>query len=275
MKGNVKMIENYSVNALERVKLAVPARVVCENPDSMFNYFAWPTVARLPDGRLALYASGMRTRHVCPFGKVTVCYSEDEGKTWTKPEILINTPLDDRDAGVAVSGNRVCVTSFNNTVAFQRSIAERDADEMTEAQRKAVFEQIDSVDAESAEREYLGSLYAISEDGGKTWTTPTPLLEDGYGDGCPAHIFRHSSGTLISAYSYRREPFGIKAMISTDGGESWDTGDYRIYTNSVSPDLGYPSTVEMSDGTLLTVFYARPNASSPCVIMQQRWALED
>ena len=63
-------------------------------------------------------------------------------------------------------------------------------------------------------------------------------------------------------------------MISTDGGESWDTSDYRIYTNTFSTDLGYPSTVELDDGTCLTVFYAKETASSPCVIMQQKWVLE-
>jgi len=114
----------------------------------------------------------------------------------------------------------------------------------------------------------------VSDDGGKTWTTPVPLIDGGHGTGVPAHIFRHSSGVLISAFSYRKAPYGIKLMISTDGGESWDTSDYRIYTSDVSSDLGYPSTVEMPDGTLLTVFYAKPDKDSPCVIMQQRWALE-
>ena len=163
------MIENYNIQTLEKVKVTAPTRVVCENPESMFNYFAWPTVTRLPDGRLAIYASGMRTRHVCPFGKVTVCYSEDDGKTWTKPEILVNTPLDDRDAGVAVSGNRVCLTTFNNTVAFQRQIAERDMPHFSEEYKRAILAHLDSIDAASAEEEYLGSLYTISEDGGKTF----------------------------------------------------------------------------------------------------------
>ena len=166
------MIQSYDSQTLERVKLTVPAHVICENPDSIFNYFAWPTVNRLPDGRLVLLSSGLRIKHVCPFGKVAVCYSEDEGKNWSAPEVLVNTPLDDRDAGIAVSGNRVCVTTFNNTVAFQRTIAERDAKIMTEEQRKAIFEQLDTVDAEKAEKEYLGSLYLISEDGGKTFGAP-------------------------------------------------------------------------------------------------------
>ena len=155
------------VETIERAHIVCPTRVICENPESMFNYFAWPTVTRLPDGRLAMYASGMRTRHVCPFGKVTVCYSEDDGATWSKPEILINTPLDDRDAGVAVSGKRVIVTTFNNTVAFQLGITE--SEPMTPEIKAAAVEYLHSVDAKAAEERYLGSLYCVSEDGGKTF----------------------------------------------------------------------------------------------------------
>jgi len=32
--------------------------------------------------------------------------------------------------------------------------------------------------------------------------------------------------------------------------------------------------VELSDGSLLTVFYAHPAADQPAVIMQQKWRIE-
>ena len=62
-------------------------------------------------------------------------------------------------------------------------------------------------------------------------------------------------------------------MTSVDGGKSWEK-DIRIYENTVSDDIGYPSTVELDDGTLLTVFYARKDENSPCEIMQQKWKIE-
>ena len=34
------------------------SKVICSNPNSFHNYFAWPSVARLHDGRLAMVASG-------------------------------------------------------------------------------------------------------------------------------------------------------------------------------------------------------------------------
>ena len=95
-------------------KIVTRDSIVIENNDNVFNYYAWPSVTRLPDGSLAAVASGFRVDHVCPFGKAVICYSKDEGKTWTNPSIVIDTPLDDRDAGITVFGpnrDKVIVTS--------------------------------------------------------------------------------------------------------------------------------------------------------------------
>ena len=84
------------------------------------------------------------------------------------------------------------------------------------------------------------------------------------------HLFKHSSGMLICTDGYREVPFGIKAMFSSDGGKTWDIGN-DIYVNNVNDDLGYPSTIELKDGSLLTVFYAHQGEGQPAVIMQQKW----
>ena len=105
------------------MKIAVKeTRIICSNPTNPHHaYFAWPSVARLQDGRLAMVASGFRRRHVCPFGKVVMCLSDDEGMTWTRPAIVMDTPLDDRDAGILPFGESgVMITSFNNTKDMQR-----------------------------------------------------------------------------------------------------------------------------------------------------------
>lgn len=81
---------------------------IIEPSRSLFRGYAWPSVARLPDGRLAAVFSGERMNHVCPFGKVMISYSEDEGESWTLPATLLDTPLDERDAGICVcGGNRI------------------------------------------------------------------------------------------------------------------------------------------------------------------------
>ena len=78
---------------------------------------------------------------------------------------------------------------------------------------------------------------------------------------------------LISTYGYREMPYGIKAMFSADEGKTWDFG-HDVYVNGISADLGYPSTIELEDGSLLTVFYAHLAENQPAVIAQQRWRFE-
>ncbi|MBQ1244426.1 MAG: exo-alpha-sialidase, partial [Clostridia bacterium] len=96
-------------------------QTVMSNPDSKHNYFGWPTIARLKNGRIAVAASGFRLKHVCPFGKTVLSISEDECKTFSRPMPIIDTPLDDRDGGLMTFGEAgVMITAFNNTADFQR-----------------------------------------------------------------------------------------------------------------------------------------------------------
>ena len=119
--------------------------------------------------------------------------------------------------------------------------------------------------------ENFSSYQSISSDKGKTWSVPKRLLAD-FG-GAPCHIIKHSSGVLCSLYGYRQPPYEIRAMFSTDNGKTWDT-DHTLYVNGISDDIGYPCTVELDDGSLLTVFYAKENdEASPCVIMMQKWKI--
>ena len=57
-------------------------KIIMSAPDERYNYFAWPSAKRLPDGRIAVGASGFRLRHVCPFGKAVMMFSEDDGESY-------------------------------------------------------------------------------------------------------------------------------------------------------------------------------------------------
>lgn len=370
------------------IQILSEARVICSNRNSLHNYFAWPSVSRLWDGRLAMVASGFRLQHICPFGKGIICYSDDEGKNWTHPAVIIDTPLDDRDCGIAVLENRVMVTSFNNTIAQQRNwnhenenrgIDDRNAIGMS-AKKNYIDAYLNMINAEQSESQFLGSTYVISEDGGnhfgpvqfspvssphgpavtpdqeliyigfnqdmeqkpdgssyiscykidssmnfhllgsipnvpsdndefllccephaivlpdgkilvhirvqnsmtftiyqsestdggKTFTAPKQLLPQK--GGAPAHLLRHSSGMLVSVYGYREEPCGIRAMLSTDNGETWET-NHVLFQNESGPDIGYPASVELEDGSILTVFYAHESKGSPAEIWQVIWKI--
>ena len=147
----------------------IEKKVICSNPDSMFNYFGWPSVTRLPGGALAMAASGFRMRHICPFGKGVLCYSYDEGKTWTPPAVVMDTPLDDRDSGIVSYGNgRVIFTSFNNSVSAQRGWMEKLKDDTPQSAASKAFTRayVDLLTAIPDSEKLLGSTYKLSEDGG-------------------------------------------------------------------------------------------------------------
>jgi hypothetical protein len=83
----------------------------------------------------------------------------------------------------------------------------------------------------------------------------------------------HSSGTLISTFSHRSRPYGIWAIFSKDGGETWSE-ESILYRGNDTDDLGYPSTIELDNGDLITAFYTRDNDYVPAIIMQQKWSFE-
>ncbi|MBR5681343.1 MAG: exo-alpha-sialidase [Clostridia bacterium] len=88
-----------------------------------------------------------------------------------------------------------------------------------------------------------------SDDGGRSWS-PMVCLNI---PGSPPHLLLHSSGAVILSYGRRCEPFGERALVSYDDGESWPE-EYVLH-ETVPCDLGYPASVELGDGSILTVYY--------------------
>ena len=114
-------------------------------------------------------------------------------------------------------------------------------------------------------------VYTESVDGGRTWSEAVPL---GF-HGSPPHLLLHSSGTLVGVYGRRQEPFGERVMISRDGGTSWDY-DYALRDDGPDGDLGYPSSVELEDGSILTAYYQKPESTADkCAFLWSRWRLPE
>ena len=75
-------------------------------------------------------------------------------------------------------------------------------------------------------------------------------------------------------YGHRRAPFGNQARISSDNGKTWSE-PMIISGDGVGGDLGYPSTVELDDGTLLTVWYEKMKDQKHAVLRQAHWKLPE
>jgi hypothetical protein len=361
-------------------RAAPPAEVETINTISMRPeyYHGWPTLARRANGELLVVCSGGREAHVCPFGWVELMRSMDDGRTWSFPQVLVDSPIDDRDAGVCeTAAGSLLVTTFTS-LAYQPILerAEAGKDDPTRwpedrlrrwqaahsriapAEREALLgcwmlrstdsgvtwsapyrvpvnsphgpvqlsggrllyagtqlwegtKRIgvcDSSDdgktwrwlaeiperpgdshanyhelhaAEAANGRLIihirnhnkqnadETLQAESSDGGKTWSTPRPIGVWGL----PSHLLRLKDGRLLMTYGYRRKPFGNQARLSEDDGRTWSDA-ISISEDGASGDLGYPSTVQLAGGALLTVWYELPAGSTKAILRQARWRLK-
>lgn len=343
-------------------------------------YCGWPTLARRKNGQLLLVYSGGREAHVCPFGRIELMRSDDEGQTWSWPRVLMDGPIDDRDAGVVETANgSILVTTFTSLAyepllhkaesrdpgdpqawaedrlarwraAHQRISKEQRRQELgvwmirstdrgvtwserydclvdsphgpiqlsdgrllyagkqlwTEQRRVGVCESTDdgqtwrwlaeiparpgdrTVDyhelhaVETADGRIVvhirnhnpanerETLQSESSDGGATWSVPRPIGVWGL----PSHLLRLRDDRLVMTYGHRRSPLGNQARVSTDHGRTWSE-PILISADGTSGDLGYPSTVDLEDGRLLTVWYERLSDSQNAVLRQARWSLRD
>jgi len=90
-----------------------------------------------------------------------------------------------------------------------------------------------------------------SDDNGKTWVAPfaTPLW------GFPPHLLLLADGRVLCTYGYRRPPYGQRACVSDDG-VTWSLlQEVILRDDAPNGDLGYPASVELERGIILTVYY--------------------
>lgn len=109
---------------------------------------------------------------------------------------------------------------------------------------------------------------AFSFDSGKNWTdfVCTDV------SGAPPHLLQHSSGAVICTFGRREPPYGEYALVSHDLGNTWEE-EYVIDDNTDSRDLGYGSTVELPDGSLMSVYYQRCPGDNYPSILYTKWKL--
>ncbi len=128
---------------------------------------------------------------------------------------------------------------------------------------------------------------AHSHDAGKTWKkwvetavtgegASTASPEDALGSGdwrmvnsrvqkpSPGSVVRLPDGKVLITYGYRAYPFGVRAIVSRDGGHTFDTDrEYVLSDSAFCWDVGYPSTVCFDDGTIVTTAYSIMDLGHP------------
>jgi hypothetical protein len=92
----------------------------------------------------------------------------------------------------------------------------------------------------------------LSKDDGKTWTflnKPAPAT-----GGNPPSLIRLRDGRLALTYGYRLAPFGIRARLSSNNGQTWGE-EIVLRQDGGNWDLGYTRSMQRPDGKIVTVYY--------------------
>ena len=114
----------------------------------------------------------------------------------------------------------------------------------------------------------------VSENEGKTWNIPDNLSNGGLTRRSehPGHLLRLKDGRILLTYGIRWGLHGVGARISSDEGKTWEKPMVVIYYGG--RDGGYPSSVELEDGTIVTAYYCDANENHPRYHMGAvRWKL--
>lgn len=318
--------------AREKALGHIETRVVARSTDP--EYFAFPSVCRLKNGDLlCVFYNG--TGHVCPDSKISMVRSTDQGKTWSKPVTIVDTPMDDRDpsimqtrdgrilvnfftrdsrtTGAAKESNKVLVAASEDggkTFGTPKRIDSgwswaATSDEILQLKDGTLLcpiygpmpgdktwragvvfsrdggrtwdkEPISTVAYDGVVRYEEPALVQLKDgtvicalrttngdgfiyesksvDGGKTWSPTTRLGLVGQA----SNLLQHSSGVLLQAYRDRLNSGEVRGVagVFCEVGKEWDPKKQFSILN-IGGDCAYPSSVELKDRSILTVYYAR------------------
>lgn len=228
----------------------------------LFQYQAWPTVARAADGTLYVASSGHRLGHVCPFGKNYLYISRDEGKSWKGPVVANDTCMDDRDAGLCLWGEgNVYLTWFDLPISHYETRAQ-DAQSHNAKMRTPLAQAAVEVWKSLPEEKMQPGGYArLSRDGGKSWSDiiKVPLTS-------PHGPTRTAQGTLLYVgkecwWGQGLETKAMYAMESRDDGLTWSVLSQLPCPEGFAwQQIHEAHGLQLTDGTTLAVLRVHDTA---------------
>ena len=176
-------------------------QIVCSG-EAAGGYAAFPDVCRLPSGELlCVFYSGYghvsRPDAAWPKGgRIMAVRSSDDGRSWSKPQVAIDTELDDRDPSIACLKDGTLLLNWFTPPA------------------------------DPASGQHLTVRLARSTDQGKTWSDPVTLdVNSQLKFACSSPVRQLADGSLILGLyhedSKRSAAFGA-TIKSYDGGKTWE-----------------------------------------------------
>jgi hypothetical protein len=306
----------------------------------------FPVVLRLQDGRIAVVLRG-GAGHLGIRGRLDMVFSADEGKTWTKPAVVVDSPVDDRNPALGQAKDGTLVVGYLrmatyddqgrynpklkkpvNTWVTRSKDGGKTWSKSTQidvsdigwgspygkmvtlpdgAMLMAVYGGPVRASGEKVPESDNSYLYR-SADNGKTWKRFATVGRKGFNE---TALVRLASGKFLAAMrtqsrgevwladgsddartwsklrkltpasvhpadlvvlpdkgvllvtGYRAGPFGVRGLVGDKDGK-FDWKQRFVLVNDASgADCGYPSSVVLKDGRVMTVYYAVKSKEHP------------
>ena len=223
------VIANASAAAQEGVKVAEPHFIRITDDAGAGGYEAFPDVTRLRNGDLlsVFYAGyghvSLPNESLPKGGRVCWIRSSDNGKTWTRPKVAVDTDIDDRDPSVTQTSDGTLICTF-----FTYDGAQPQA--------------------------HCEIYIARSHDNGETWGKPHRVPPpEGIGWATSAPILQLPGGELIlPVYFWQQGKKSKSGLVrSNNGGRTW--GGFAV----IDPESDHehdsePHIIRLPDGRLFT-----------------------
>ena len=232
--------------------------IVCKKDGETLGYFAWPTVTKLDGDRLIAVSSGFRKAHIDTESKVAVWYSEDGGKTWSEPQVLVDTLLDDRDSGVVYWNGKIIVSWFCASKEYYIKY------------NSSQYSSWASTIPEDYDTQYMGGNYIIGEfdeNGDLQWSKIYSMPEGMF---TPHGLIVNPQGGLTSVgyakYDKVNKTWGTGIAVRTTTGEMNENGFIwsdaiiiatdKEQNETTGMDFQEPYGIYNDDGVLIVVMRA-------------------
>ena len=229
-----------------------PDVVVAENTDGRNVFFA--TVERTHDGELLVVYYDSPS-HASRDGRISMVRSSDDGQTWSDPEVVIDTELDDRDPSIVQLRDGTLLLNFFRT------------------------------DWHSDPAEIVSSFVSRSEDGGQTWSDPVRIETEMNGDsdvldgpyqtgwaGTSDKIQELDNGDLlVPLYGTLPDDSQRRASVvrSTDGGHTWPVENESMIPDEPGWSFNEPALTQTPDGEVTIMLRAHHGDGSAYVAYSQ------